>query len=89
MYCLHFLSLIGVRVEGRGLSQCVLFVCGVAPSELKRQRIHPYVYGLISGGNFLYPKEDLVVPLGGVRWGRANKDGEAPLSKKNVVLSWG
>ena len=39
---------------GRGLSQCVLFVCGVAPSVVKRRRTLPYVYGLTSGGNFLY-----------------------------------
>ena len=41
---------------GRGLSQCVLFVCGVAPSVVKRRRTLPYVYGLTSGGNFLYPE---------------------------------
>ena len=71
-----------MRVEGCGLSQCVLFVCGVAPSELKRQRILPYVYGLISGGQLLYPKEDLVVPLGGVCWGELKRMARRPCQRK-------
>lgn len=56
--CIAFslLAPIGAWMGRCGLGQCVLFVCGVAPSELKRRRSHPCVYGLISGGNFLYPE---------------------------------